>query len=175
MGPYFGTRVPIGTFLAFWVPIVSLFIFQGPYFHCSFIHAKNCHFSLHVYNNELSWSLCDEEWPALLLYVCCEVILHLLALLPNFDFYLRLHIKFHKLLFWVPISAAGGPYWVLIAKKLGPYLKAWGSLLVLETVLSGVEFHTVKWWKESTGTYRYLGMVHIIWTMDFLLKICILS
>ena len=63
------------------------------------------------------------------------MILHLLALLPNFDFYLRLHIKFHKLLFWVPISAAGGPYWVLIAKKLGPYLKAWGSLLVLETVL----------------------------------------
>ena len=63
------------------------------------------------------------------------MILHLLALLPNFDFYLRLHIKFHKLLFWVPISAAGGPYWVLIAKKLGPYLKAWGSLLVLETVV----------------------------------------
>ena len=67
------------------------------------------------------------------------MILHLLALLPNFDFYLRLHIKFHKLLFWVPISAAGGPYWVLIAKKLGPYLKAWGSLLNLETVaLQGI-------------------------------------
>ena len=34
MGPYLGTRVPIGTFLAFWVPIGSLFIFQGPYFQC---------------------------------------------------------------------------------------------------------------------------------------------
>ena len=41
MGPYLGTRVPIGTFLAFWVPIGSLFIFQGPYFQCfGFIHAK---------------------------------------------------------------------------------------------------------------------------------------
>ena len=28
-------RVPIlGTFLTFWVPVGSLFIFQGPYFHC---------------------------------------------------------------------------------------------------------------------------------------------
>ena len=32
----------IRTFLAFWVLIGSLFIFQGPYFHCfGFIHAKN--------------------------------------------------------------------------------------------------------------------------------------
>ena len=32
----------IRTFLAFWVLIGSLFIFQGPYFHCfDFIHAKN--------------------------------------------------------------------------------------------------------------------------------------
>ena len=31
----------IRTFLAFWVPIGSLFIFQGPYFQCfGFIHAK---------------------------------------------------------------------------------------------------------------------------------------
>ena len=42
MGPYLGTRVPIGTFLAFWVLIGSLFIFLGPYFQCfGFIHAKN--------------------------------------------------------------------------------------------------------------------------------------
>ena len=33
-GPYFRDRVPIGTFLTFWVPIGSLFIFQGPYFQC---------------------------------------------------------------------------------------------------------------------------------------------
>ena len=32
--PYFRDRVPIGTFLTFWVPIGSLFIFQGPYFQC---------------------------------------------------------------------------------------------------------------------------------------------
>ena len=33
-GPYYRDRVPIGTFLTFWVPIGSLFIFQGPYFQC---------------------------------------------------------------------------------------------------------------------------------------------
>ena len=29
--------------------------------------------------------------------------------------------KFHKLLSWVPILAAGGTYWVPISQKLGPY------------------------------------------------------
>ena len=52
---------------------------------------------------------------------------------------LCLRINFHTWSFWVLILAAGGPYWVLISQKngslLGPYLKAWGSLLVLETVL----------------------------------------
>ena len=62
-------------------------------------------------------------------------------MLANFDFYLCLRINFHTSSFWVPILAAGGPYWVLISPKngslLGPYLKAWGSLLVLETVHTG--------------------------------------
>ena len=41
-GPYYRDRVLIRTFLAFWVPIGSLFIFQGPYFQCfGLIHAKN--------------------------------------------------------------------------------------------------------------------------------------
>ena len=40
-GPYYRDRVLIRTFLAFWVPIGSFFIFQGPYFQCfGFIHAK---------------------------------------------------------------------------------------------------------------------------------------
>ena len=60
------------------------------------------------------------------------------TLLANFDFYLCLRINFHTSSFWVLILAAGGPYWVLISQKngslLGPYLKAWGSLLVLGTV-----------------------------------------
>ena len=59
-------------------------------------------------------------------------------LLANFDFYLCLRINFHTSSFWVLILAAGGPYWVLISQKngslLGPYLKAWGSFLVLEAV-----------------------------------------
>ena len=50
----------IRTFLAFWVLIGSLFIFQGPYFHYfGFIHAKNVN-SVCMYNNELSYSVCDE-------------------------------------------------------------------------------------------------------------------
>ena len=76
-----------------------------------------------------------------IIHICCEVMLHTLALLPNFDFYLCLRVKFHKSLFWVPILAAGGPYWVPISQKngslLGPYLKAWGSLLVWESVSLG--------------------------------------
>ena len=31
-------RVPVGTFLAFWVPIGSLFIFEGPYFQCFWLY-----------------------------------------------------------------------------------------------------------------------------------------
>ena len=52
----------------------------------------------------------------------------------KFDFYLCLHINFHTLTFWVLILAAGGPYGVLISQKMGPYLKALGSILVLEAV-----------------------------------------
>ena len=59
-------------------------------------------------------------------------------LLANFDFYLCLRINFHTSSLWVLILAAEGPYWVLISQKngslLGPYLKSWGSLLVLEAV-----------------------------------------
>ena len=73
------------------------------------------------------------------MHICCEVMLHTLELMPNFDFYVCLRIKFHKSSFWVLILAAGGPYWVSISQKngslLGPYLEAWGSLIVLVSVL----------------------------------------
>ena len=70
-------------------------------------------------------------------------------LFSNFDFYLCLCINFHTSSFRVLIFAASGPYWVLISQKngslLGLYLKAWGSLLVLEAVLSGVvKLHHIK-------------------------------
>ena len=53
MGPYLGTGVPKGTFLAFWVPNGSLFIFQGPYFQCfDYIYAKNVN---SVFNAEFAW------------------------------------------------------------------------------------------------------------------------
>ena len=53
-------------------------------------------------------------------------MLHTLALLPNFDFYLCLRVKFHKSLFWVPILAAGGPYWVPISQKNGSLSQSLG-------------------------------------------------
>ena len=37
-------------------------------------------------------------------------------------------VKFRKLLFWVPILAAGSPYWVLISQKVGSLFQ---SLVVL--------------------------------------------
>ena len=44
------------------------------------------------------------------------------TLLANFDFYLCLRIEFRKSSFWVPILAAGGPYWVPISQKVGSLL-----------------------------------------------------
>ena len=144
-GPYYRDRVLIRTFLAFWVPIGSLFIFQGPYFQCfGFIHAKNVNsVCLHVYSSELT-SVCLHVYRSELTWFVCDNFLHCyytnmlwsdasqVILLANFVFFLC--VKFHKSLFWVPILAAGGPYWVPISQKvgslLGPYFKAWGSLIV---------------------------------------------
>ena len=82
--------------------------------------------------------MCDEQLPALLLYMYVVKLCFRFTLLANFHFYLCLRFNFNTSSFWVLILAAGGPYWVLISQKdgslLGPYLKAWGSLLVLETV-----------------------------------------
>ena len=41
------------------------------------------------------------------------------------------HVKFHKSLFWVPILAAGGPYWVLISQKVGSLFQSMGVLISL--------------------------------------------
>ena len=137
-GPYYRDRVLIRTFLAFWVPIGSLFIFQGPYFQCfGFIHAKNVNsVCLHVYSSELT-SVCLHVYRSELTWFVCDNFLHCyytnmlwsdasqVILLANFVFFLC--VKFHKSLFWVPILAAGGPYWVPITQKVG-------SLLVLVTV-----------------------------------------
>ena len=46
--------------------------------------------------------------------------------LANFDFFLCLCVKFHKSLFWVPILAAGGPYWVPISQKAGSLFQSLG-------------------------------------------------
>ena len=98
----------IRTFLAFWV----LIYISGSLFSLFWLHSR-----------ELS-------------HICRHWFRF--TLLANFDFYLCLRINFHTSSFWVLILAAGGPYWVLISQKngslLGPYLKAWGSLLVLGTV-----------------------------------------
>ena len=48
--------------------------------------------------------------------ICCEVMLH--TLISN-NFFLCLRVNFHKSLVWVPVLAAGGPYF-----------KAWGPLTI---------------------------------------------
>ena len=136
-GPYYRDRVLIRTFLAFWVPIGSLFIFQGPYFQCfGFIHAKNVNsVCLHVYSSELT-SVCLHVYRSELTWFVCDNFLHCyytnmlwsdasqVILLANFVFFLC--VKFHKSLFWVPILAAGGPYWVPISQKVGSLFQSLG-------------------------------------------------
>ena len=105
-------RSLIRTFWAFWVLNGSLFIFQGPYF--PFLASFTQRMSIQ--------SACIQQW-------------FWFKLKANFDFYLCLCLILHTSSFLVLILTAGGPYWVLISPKngsllgLGPYLKAWGSLL----------------------------------------------
>ena len=123
--PYCKDRVLIRTFLAFGVPIGSLFIFQGPYFQCfGFIHAKNVNsVCLHVYRSELTWFVCDNflhcYYTNMLWSDASQVIL-----LANFVFFLC--VKFHKSLFWVPILAAGGPYFTKSWVPIGSLFQSLG-------------------------------------------------
>ena len=85
MGPYFRDRVLIRTFLAFWVPIGSLFIFQGPYFQCfGFIHAKNVN-SVCMYTtmSYLDLSVMSNDLHCYYTYICCEVMLHVFIIKDN--------------------------------------------------------------------------------------------
>ena len=80
-GPYYRDQVPIRTFMAFCSLLVPINI-SGSIFSVLWLHShKECQFSLHVYSNELT---------------------------GKFDFFLCLRIKFHKPLFWVPISQIVG-------------------------------------------------------------------
>ena len=55
MGPYLGTRVPIGTFFGILGPYWVSIYFSGSLFSVFWLHSREeCQFSLHVYNNELS-------------------------------------------------------------------------------------------------------------------------
>ena len=144
-GPYYRDRVLIRTFLAFWVPIGSLFIFQGPYFQCfGFIHAKNVNsvclhvysseltsVCLHVYRSELTWFVCDNFLHCYYTYMLWSDASHV-TLLANFDFSYAYALNFINRcfgsLFWllgVPIGSLFhkklGPYWVPISKLGGPY------------------------------------------------------
>ena len=99
----------IRTFLAFWVLIGSLFIFQGPYFHYfGFIHV-NCLIFAGIGSGLHCWQILIFTYAYALIFI-------------------------HRRSFWVLILAAGGPYWVLISQEngslLGPYLKAGGSLSI---------------------------------------------
>ena len=78
----------------------------------------------------------------------------------KFWFFLCLRVKFHKSLFWVPILAAGGPYWVPISQKVCPYFKAWGSLLVFASV------QLFNWrWPSSFISTTFLSMICSLYTV----------
>ena len=126
-GPYYRDRVPIGTFLASWVPIGSLFIFQGPYFRFfGFIYAKNVN-SVCMYTtmSYLDLSVMSNDMHCY--YTYCEVMLHVFIIKDNWPVTIAESFShdFHKSLFWFLILAAGGTYWVLISQTngslLGPY------------------------------------------------------
>ena len=108
MGPYLGTRVPIGTFFGILGPYWVSIYFSGSYFQCfGFIHAKN----VNLVCTYTTMSYLDLSVMILYIYhpISCEVMLQTLELLP-LDFYVCLRVKFHKSSFWVLILAAGGPY-----------------------------------------------------------------
>ena len=85
--------------------------FQGPYFHYfGFIHAKNVNFLIFagIGSGLHSWQI------LIFIYAYALIFIHR-------------HFGSLFWLLWVPIGS-------LFHRKMGPYLKAWGFLLVLETV-----------------------------------------
>ena len=79
----------------------------------------------------LDLSVMSNDHCTVIIHICCEVMLYTLALLPNFDFYLCLRVKFHKSLFWVPILAAGGPYFTKKWVPIGSLSQSLGVLISL--------------------------------------------
>ena len=100
--------------------------------------------------------------------------------MANFDLYLCLRINFHTLSFWVLILAAGGPYWVLIFSQkngslLGPYLKAWGSLLILEAVVYVLVFNLIfsKMFPRGSDLHtRTQFQIHLLDMNDTIASLC---
>ena len=93
--------------MAFWVPIGSLFIFQGPYFQCfGLIHAKNVNLvCMYTTMSYLDLTVMRNQ--------NCPVFagtgsgLHCPKILISTY---ASRVKFHKSSFWVLFLAAGGPY-----------------------------------------------------------------
>ena len=79
MGPYlrtlFGILGPYWVSIYFWGSLFSVFWLDS---------REECQFSLHVYNNELSWSDCDEK--SKLYGICGHWVWFTMS--ENFDFYL---------------------------------------------------------------------------------------
>ena len=118
-GPYYRDWVHIGTFLAFWVPIGSLFIFQGPYFQCfDYIYVENIN---SVCNAESAWIQQWVNMVCLWWVISCMlsyILLFRVTLLTNFDFYLCLRVN------WVPISQKVGS----LSQSLGVPIRLWDSV-----------------------------------------------
>ena len=113
-GPYYRDPVPIGTFLTFWVPVGSLFKFQGPYFQCfGLINAKNVN-SVYMYCLQ---SFAHEHGLHIYKHCFCDLmhiqsVSELLGLLDML-IYALLSSKYPEL----HLCALLGPYWVPVSQK----------------------------------------------------------
>ena len=119
VGPHLGTRVPMGTFFRFWVPIGSPFFFKVPIFSNSGLRTREnsvqppsnvdhliiqCKWHKHCALNEDTLCL-------------CEYFLFKKKLASSMN--LLVSVNFEIYAFWVPISAVEGPHLVPISLKIG--------------------------------------------------------
>ena len=107
----------------YWVPIYIL----GSLFSVFWLLAcEEYQFSLHVYISELTWFVCNNF---LHCYYTCMLWSDASQVIQLANFVFFLCVKFHKSLFWVPILAAGGPYFTKSWVPIGSLFQSLGVLI----------------------------------------------
>ena len=121
-----------GPFLAFYFNYIS-----GSLFSVSWLHSREeCQFSLHVYSSELTWFVCNNFLHCYYTYMYLQELVQGYTVGKFWFFSYAYALNFINHCFGSLFWQLGVPIGSLFHKKLGPYFKAWGSLLVLVAVLS---------------------------------------